>query len=58
MQKFENERKVRHVETQECAHVMKSFLKDGLMWYQVMTLGSAIGEWEETKITYEPQNRT
>ncbi|MGB6386316.1 MAG: hypothetical protein WBD25_03300 [Terriglobales bacterium] len=56
MENISNGESIRHVETKECGHVTGSFLRDGAIWYRVLTISrDAVEEWEGDKIRREPE---
>ena len=47
---------VRHIETEECGHVVGALLKDGVVWYRVRTLfADTIEEWKASELREAPE---
>ena len=56
MEEILNGEAVRHNHTNECGHVLASFVRDGIVWYRVLTLYSeTIEEWKAAEVREAPE---
>jgi hypothetical protein len=47
---------VRHLESEECGHIVESFVRDDVLWCRVRTLfADKIEEWKASELRVAPE---
>ena len=56
MEDLLNGEAVSNTHTKECGHIVGSFIRDGEVWYRVLTLYSqTVGEWKASDLREAPE---